>query len=83
MPPFWKTCVLEALRHFDGEADLMDIYKWLESMDWLGERDLEESPYQGRSNYQHSIRSVVAQMVKRGELAWVSRGRYRLLESTA
>ncbi len=75
---FWKTCIVEGLRSLGGEADMVDIYKWVESMDWLGKKDMEDSGYGGRPGYQHALRSYASMMVKKGELVRVSRGRFRL-----
>ena len=79
MVPFWKTALLEGLRAHGGEADMVDIYKWLEAQDWLGPKDLEVSRYEGRQNYQHTMRTCASQMVKKGELERVRPGRFRLL----
>ena len=62
-----------------GEADMVDVYKWLETTGWLGRNDLAASAYQERPNYQHSLRSYASSMVKKGELERVSRGRFRLV----
>ena len=78
MTAFWKTCIEESLSNLGGEADLMDIYEAVEILDYLGERDKETSPHQGRPRYQHSIRACASRMVKSGELMRVARGRFRL-----
>ena len=78
MAPFWKTSIVEGLRHLGGEADMVDVYKWLESTGWLGEKDLEDSGFEGRPRYPHSLRSCASMMVKKGELIRVRPGRFRL-----
>ena len=80
MASFWKTCILKGLRSLGGEADMVDVYRWVESVDWLGKNDLEDSGYGGRPNYTHTMRACASSMVKQGELIRVRRGRFRLLE---
>ena len=74
---FWRACVSEALQSLGGEAELQDIYLWIEDADYLGEQD-KESWTDGRPMYQHSVRAFIGTMLKSGELVRVSRGRYRL-----
>ena len=81
MTPFWKTCLVEALEKLGGEADWEDIYPTVESLDYLGEKDIEESKYGGRPNYQHSLRACASEMVDKGELIRVRPGRFRLPQS--
>ena len=78
MVAFWKTSIVEGLRNLGGEADMVDVYKWLESMGWLGEKDLEDSGYGERPRYQHSLRACASTMVKKGELIRICPGRFRL-----
>lgn len=73
---FWRVCVSDALQEYGGVAELQEIYSWVESSGWLGERD--ETDWRGRPMYQHSVRACIAKMRKKGELERVSRGRYRL-----
>ena len=81
MASFWKACIEEGLKSLGGEADMVDVYKWAESVDWLGKRDLEDSPHQGRPRYTHSLRTCASRMVRRGELIRVRDGRFRLPKS--
>ena len=76
--PFWRTCVEEALQSHVGEAELQDIYLWIEASDYLGETDKVDW-IDGRPMYQHSVRACIGTMVKRGELVRVKRACYRLL----
>lgn len=75
--PFRKTCVSDALQDYGGEAELQDIHWWIEASDWLGEQDKRDWE-DGRPMYQNSVRACISMMVKRRELARVSRGRYRI-----
>ena len=78
MAGFWETCIVQGLREFGGEADMVDIYKYVETLDWFGKRDLEDSPHGERPRYTHSLRACASTMVKSGKLIRVSRGRFRL-----
>ena len=74
---FWKDLLLRALRSLGSEADMLDIYKWVEANTELPERYLEDSGYGGRPRYQHILRSYASKMVKNRELERVHRGRFR------
>ena len=74
---FWKTCVLEAIQSYGGEAELQDIYLWIEAADYLGERE-KENWTDGRPMYQNHVRSCISAMTNKGELVKVKRARYRL-----
>ncbi len=74
----WEYAILEILYHSQGEADLREIYAALERSFPLENTDREPS-WDERSTYQHVTRSTISKhLVKKGDLAWVSRGRYRL-----
>ena len=74
---FWKACVLESVGSHGGVAELQEIYLWIEASDWLGEQDKRDWE-DGRPMYQNSVRACISMMVKNGDLARVSRGRYRI-----
>lgn len=75
--PFWRTCVLEAVQSHGGEAELQNIYLWIEASDYLGEREKRDWT-DGRPMYQNHVRSCISAMVNKGELVRVRRARYRL-----
>ena len=78
MKGFWVTCIVDALENLGGEADMVDIYLAVESLNYLGKKDMETSNYQQRPNYTHSLRSCAARMVKKEELIRIRGGRFRL-----
>ena len=57
---------------------MVDIYKWIETNIDLAEKELEDSGYEERPRYQHTLRSYASNMVRKGRLVRVSRGRFRL-----
>jgi len=80
----WNWVLLDALRSRHGEADLSDIYEFIESMgpDFLPSRLFEEDLRWGRRPvYQHTVRSILSDLKQRGLVEWVARGRYRLTDT--
>lgn len=78
MASYWENLILDVISRLGGEADMTEIYKWIETNVDLTERQLEDSGYQGRPRYQHALRSYASNMVCDGKLVRVSRGRFRM-----
>jgi len=76
----WQYAIREILSHSQGEADLKDIYHILEHNFSLDSSDTRETRFGGRPAYQHVVRSVMSNLKKSGDVAWVRRGRYRLTD---
>ena len=74
-PSFWRTCILEALEHHGGEAELQQIYLWIESSDYIVDQTLWQD---GGPNYQHTVRSFLNTMRDTGEIVRTERGLYRI-----
>lgn len=75
---FWPDTIRRALSALGGEGWQTDVYDWIAAHVDLSERELGTSPHQGRLNYVHTVRGVADDMVRRGELIRLERGRYRL-----
>ncbi|MEX1193921.1 MAG: hypothetical protein WD904_07440 [Dehalococcoidia bacterium] len=76
----WEYAISEILAHSQGEADLQAIYVRLDKNFPLEDSDRRATKWGGRPAYQHVTRSVISNMRKAGDTAWVSRGRYRLTD---
>ena len=76
----WQYTIREILTHARGEADLKDVYRSLEDNFPLDSDDTKETRFGDRPAYQHVVRSVMSNLKKRGDVVWVSRGRYRLTD---
>lgn len=57
---------------------LQDIYETLEGLYPLDESDLRETVHGGRTAYQHVVRSIVSNLVQKGDLERLGRGQYSL-----
>ena len=77
---FWQDLILRALRHLDGEADLKDITEWIGDNTDLTDRELEDSGYEGRPRYAHTVRSCAHNMTRDNKLVRLRRGRYRVAD---
>ncbi len=75
---FWPATIRRAMSALGGECPLTDAYDWIAAHVDLSERELSESPHEGRLNFVHTVRGVADDMVKRGELIRPERGRFRL-----
>jgi hypothetical protein len=58
---------------------MLDVYSWIQNNVPLSQQELAQSPHQQRANFVHTVRGVADDMVKRGALVRVSRGRFRVL----
>ena len=85
----WEVTILNALRaEGDGEADLSEIYRFIERQQHeflLRTSQFEETRWAGRPMYQHTVRSIITNrssgLMKRGLVERVGRGRYRLTDA--
>ena len=75
---FWPDLIISVLRRLGGVADLKDITEWTESTVDLTAHELDDSGYQGRPRYFHTLRTTASFMYRRGQLDRVPHGRYRL-----
>ena len=76
----WEYAIREILHHSQGEADLREIYAALERSFPLEKGDRRETRWGGRPAYQHVTRSIISNLVKKGDLTHVGRGRYSISE---
>ena len=53
-----------------------EVYDWLENNHTLTDRELEESPHQGRPRYVHSVRTYISALQREGKLERTGRGEY-------
>ena len=71
-----KHVISEPLHRLGGEADMGDIYEWIEEHVDLPDHELGDSGYDGRPRYRHSLRNCVSIMVGEGRLVRIAPGRY-------
>jgi len=75
---FWPQQIRMALQAHNKEADMIYIYAWIGRHVALTPRELGTSPHQGRAYYVHTARGIADDMVQRGHLLRIARGRFRL-----
>ena len=90
----WHFTILLAFDRHGGEADLVEVYRFVEERqaeaqrfgyEYLPSSQFEPTRWGGRPMYQHTVRSRITNrangLIKRGLVEWVARGRYRLTEA--
>ena len=70
----WDEAVLEVLRRTGRNTTLQEIYREMEDHPLVTPRHKEY--WGGQPNYQHSIRSSLARLKKRGVVSQVGRAVY-------
>ena len=77
---FWRKTISQALMALGGEADLSDVYDWIQKYVQLTPRELSASPHAGRPYFVNTVRGVANDMCGDGLLIRVHRGRFRQVE---
>ena len=75
---FWRETISKALESLGGEADTVNVYRWVKTHVDLTHRELSESRHQSRPHFHNTIRGVANDMARDGILIHIRRGRYRL-----
>jgi hypothetical protein len=75
---FWEETIYTALRALGGEVYTTDIYEWINNNITLTERELSESPHQGRPYFVNAVRGIASDMCNKGSLVRVHNGKYSL-----
>lgn len=74
----WEVIVLTGFHSLGGEADLRQLYGYLENSVPLRPHHLQVTKYGGRPAYQHQVRSHVINLYQTCDLQRTARGRYAL-----
>lgn len=74
---FWRQNIFAALQALGGSGSLQDIYLWMEANAGLSNQDLRDWGGVGPM-YQHTVRRYLTNMCRKGEVARLDRGFYRL-----
>jgi hypothetical protein len=76
---FWRETIISALRSYGGQAHLSpEINEWVRQNIDLTEKELSESPHQGRPYYYNTVRGIANDMADQGLLVRISAGYFRL-----
>jgi hypothetical protein len=78
----WELAILKSIDSDGGSANTKHIYESFESGEFieLSEEHLRATSWEGRSAYQHQIRSHLSNLVQAGDLHRIGRGVYQLTE---
>jgi len=75
----WEYAIVEAINDLGGSGTLQELYQALRQREPLTPRH-RQPQWDHRPAYQHQTRSHVSNLVQKGELVRVARGRYALTE---